>query len=111
MVCGNVVAYSAKFALDRDPLVVVRGGIDGIEWRSALRISVVVIIVPITGSVVVPPGRSVDESRRVHFSDMSGNVELRIIPFCNLAPTFVIDDLFHVSLETLPVKEMLRTHV
>ena len=51
---GNVLADTTELALDGNALVVVRSGLDGVERSTALRVSIVMVIMPVTKAVVVP---------------------------------------------------------
>ncbi len=60
----DVLTNTAKLALDRNALVVVRSRGDGVERSATLGICVVMIVSPVTIAVVNPAGSRVDKSSR-----------------------------------------------
>jgi hypothetical protein len=92
LVDGCVFSETAEFALDGDAAWVMRSGLDGVEGRSALGVSVVVVVVEIAGAVVEPAACGVHEPCWVQGVYEVGESEFGVFAVGDLAPAFVIDD-------------------
>jgi hypothetical protein len=90
----DVVAYAAEFALEADASGVEGAGETRVEGGAALRVRVVVVVAVVAGAVIEPAGCCVDEAGGVQLADEGGERDLGVGRGVDLAPTFVVDDLF-----------------
>lgn len=84
---------TAELALEANSAAVVRGRLDRVEWRAALRVGVMVVVGEVARAMVVPTRCRVDQSGAVHGPDALGNGVLGVRWRPDLAPAFVVDDL------------------
>jgi hypothetical protein len=93
LLCGNVMANTAKLALDSNSFRVVRGRVNGVPRRSALRVRIVVVVRIVSGAEIVPSRDGIDEPSPVKAADHLCKFEFRVVCLRLLTPAFVEDDL------------------
>lgn len=84
---------TAKLALNGNACGVMWARLERVEWRTALRVGVMMIIVEVASAVVEPAGGRINEPGRIQLLGAAGQVEFRIVPIGDLTPPFIVDDL------------------
>lgn len=112
LVDGDVVPDTAKLALEANPAAVVRGRLDRVERRAALRVGVMVVVGEVARAVVVPARCRVDQPAAINGPDALGNGVLGVGWRPDLAPAFVVDDLDKVLInQSLMFSGWLSRHL
>ena len=97
MLNRHIVSNAAELALDANATGIVRAGLDRVDGRSTLWLSVVMVVTEVSSAVIVPPGCGVYQPRRIKLPHDICQAELGIVWIYNLTPAFVVDDLHERS--------------
>lgn len=95
LIDGDIMAQAREFALKSDPGRIIRPRLDRIKRCPALWVGVVMVIRVVAGAaLIVPAGCRVNQSRAVQLFDALSNADFRERRCTQLAPAFVVNDLF-----------------
>lgn len=91
------MSNSTKFALETDPVAVIRRRGDRVVGGSTLWACIMVVVREVSSAVVKPARRRIDQSRPIDGSNSISNAILGVWLLDKLTPALVVNDLCFVS--------------